>query len=119
MFLKEQSMLEISEIFNRYIEMVIEVVDWINCNFESEPFDISISGLGGWFNFNPSAPEGEQGPFGHRWQDLLDVYDKECYSYLEAIRESVLENGLQITGDQHQNSDHGVPLFNDNTRNDT
>lgn len=95
--------------------MVIEVVDWINYNFESESFDISVSGSGGWFNFDVFALEGEQNSFGHRWQDLLDIYDEEYYPYLEAIRESVLENTLKLNGSQHENSDHGVPLFNDNT----
>jgi len=85
--------------------MKIKVIEWIS-EKDCADKDVSIGGLGGWFNFNEK---------GKRWKDYLDATKKELHPYCEAIRKSVIEKKLRTTGDQHQHSGSGVPLFNDDT----
>jgi hypothetical protein len=58
--------------------------------------------MGGWFD-------------GHTWQDYLDNFNPEAHAYFEALRESVVNTQHWINGEQHQNADDGVPMFEDGT----
>ena len=85
--------------------MKIKVKKWIadkDAHFKDAP----CGGLGGWFGFNEK---------GQRWKDYIEIWKTVAVPYVEAIRKSVLENNLRITGEEHQHSGSGVPLFNDNT----
>lgn len=91
----------------------ITVVDWIGAG-EADGKIVSIGGMGGWFNggaIHGDPPKAE----GHRWADYVDALKPELIPYAEAIRESVIELQLKITGEQHQYSESGVPLFSDGT----
>ena len=81
----------------------MKIVDWLTFE-ESEGYEESIGGLGGWFNWNTT---------GHRWKDYLEHIPKELIPYAEAIRERVLENNLHFGGNVHQQTN--VPLFDNNT----
>lgn len=80
-----------------------QVVDWISWK-DAEGKEEAIGGLGGYFNFSTG---------GMRWKDYIDDYLDEVKPYAEAIRESVLQRGSLMTGDKHQHSANGVPLFDD------
>lgn len=58
-----------------------------------------IGGLGGMFRD------------GYRWKDYCDP---GC-EYYESLRKSILDNNLRITGEEHQESDNGAPMFEDGT----
>lgn len=60
--------------------------------------------MGGWFNFK----EG-----GKRWADYLEHTHPHSHPYLEAVRREVVLKGMRLTGEQHQESDQGVPVFSD------
>lgn len=79
---------------------MITVVDWIPYEKASE-LPEAVGGLGGWFDN------------GHRWADYIDGCSDEAKPYYEAIRKSVIERGLKLGGDEHQESDEGCPLFSD------
>ena len=83
----------------------ITVVDWISED-ETENRECSVGGLGGWFGWKKK---------GQRWKDFIKRVKDEKKPYYEAIRKSVVENGIRYTGVQHQDEDDGVPLFSDNT----
>ena len=84
----------------------MNVKKWISYKkAESYKKIVHITGLGGWLNYDQK---------GLRWKDYLKVYDHKAHPYLEAIRQSVLENNIRITGEQHQYGPNGVPLFEDN-----
>ena len=91
-----------------------EVVGWLNVNFE-DTFNISVGGLGGWFNYDTNNPDINSVKAEHRWIDFLETYNDDVHDYLEAIKEAVLDEGLQITGYDHCCSDCGIPLFDDDT----
>jgi hypothetical protein len=77
-----------------------KVVDWINYDEIGERAE-AIGGMGGFFSD------------GMRWKDYIEIWIDEVKPYAEAIRESVLQRGSLMTGDQHQYSANGVPLFDD------
>lgn len=77
-----------------------KVVDWINYDEIGEREE-AIGGMGGFFDD------------GMRWKDYIEIWLDEVKPYAEAIRESVLQRGSLMTGDQHQRSANGVPLFDD------
>lgn len=81
----------------------MKVIKWISDN-ESYGKDVSVGALGGFF---------ELGMRGQK--DYFNDSTKESKPYVEAIRESVLEKGLKLTGEDHQSSIEGVPLFEDGT----
>ena len=68
---------------------------------EADKLEDTIGGLGGWFDK------------GMRWKDYTETLTDLGKEYAEAFRAYVLENGLRQGGDWHQNSDEGVPLFDD------
>lgn len=82
----------------------MKVKEWIASGLaKALGYKESVGGLGGWFTK------------GHRWKDFIDDIIEQKKSYYEAIRQSVVDNGLRITGELHQNSDSGIPLFEDDT----
>jgi len=83
-------------------EYPIEVKEWIDDD-EADKYECSVGELGGWF------------AKGHRWKDYIEAVREEIRPYCEAIRRSVIKNGLKITGDKHQHGGSGVPLFTDDT----
>ena len=52
---------------------------------------------------------------GHNWEKYLNEFEPELHPYLEAIKESVIENNMRLTGDKHQHGVNGVPLFEDDS----
>lgn len=85
----------------------MKVERWISLE-ESESHQQSVKvkdGFigGGWFNQ------------GHRWEDYAKRIKAKSLPYVEAIRDSVLKTGTQITGWGHQYAPDGVPLFEDHT----
>lgn len=94
----------------------MKVVEWIDRE-EAEGKECSIGGMGGWFNAG-HIHKGETGRImnagtGHRWADYIESLPEEERIYAEAIRESILETGMKITGDMHQ--EEYIPLFDDGT----
>ena len=80
---------------------MITVVEWGRYEVPKEQ---SLGWLGGWFNFEET---------GQRWKDYLEAFHPVAHPYLEAVRESVLEKSLRLTGQDHQQSDEGEPKFSD------
>ncbi len=83
----------------------MKVIKWIS-EKESEGKKESIGGMGGWFNFKET---------GLRWKDYIEIWQDIAKPYAGAIRESVVKNKLRLTGNDHQYSGSGVPLFEDDT----
>lgn len=82
----------------------ITVVDWVDYNDEKiNECPVSIGGLGGWFES------------GMRWNDYLESLVEGRKIYAEALRNSIIQNEIRYTGDEHQNASDGVPLFSDGT----
>jgi len=86
--------------------MEIYVKEWISDNTANKYENAPCGGMGGWFGFKES---------GQRWKDYKETFIEITQPYIEAIRQSVIEKHLKLTGEQHQYSDQGVPLFSDNT----
>jgi len=81
---------------------MIKVTKWISYE-EADKMDLSIGGTGGFFSK------------GMRWKDYIEGWGDKAKPYAEAIRNSVIEQKLLLTGYEHQNSQQGAPLFSDNT----
>lgn len=81
------------------------VVRWIG-EKEAENLPISVGGLGGWFGRDKK---------GQRWKDYINEIKIESIPYIEAIRENVIENNIRHNGNDHQNREDGIPLFDDGT----
>lgn len=81
-----------------------KVTDWIDLG-ESEGKEEAIGGIGGFFNAGMIH--------GMRWKDYIEIWKDETKPYAEAIRKNVIENNIKITGEKHQSSSNGVPLFDD------
>lgn len=84
----------------------IKVKRWIPYSYASKYRESPCGGMGGFFNFMEK---------GQRWNDYVSLFHKRAIPYINAIRDSVLANNSRITGEDHQYSDNGVPLFSDNT----
>lgn len=69
---------------------------------EAKNLTPAISTTGGFFNFNQT---------GMRWKDYIEDWAEEAVPYLEAIRQDIIEKKLRMTGEDHQYSLEGVPLF--------
>lgn len=82
----------------------LTVVDWIPCDYNDGKKE-GVGSMGGFFEY------------GMRWKDYLARWEKrpESIPYLEAIRCDVLVKKLRLTGEQHQYSEAGCPLFSDGT----
>lgn len=83
----------------------IRVKRWISYN-DSERFERSIGGWGGWFNAEEK---------GLRWKDFISEMDPEDQGYFKAVRKSLIKNKIRLTGSGHQADDLGVPQFSDGT----
>lgn len=73
-----------------------KVVKWVQ---DEDDLDTAITALGGFFQK------------GMRWKDYIKIWNNNSKNYIEAIRKSVVENNIKITGELHQNSYCGVPMF--------
>ena len=82
----------------------MEVVDWIAYDAADGRTE-SVGGLGGWFGNG----------VGHRWDVYEAIWEPEAVPYVRAIRDAVLAEDRFTTGEDHQGSPDGVPLFNDGT----
>jgi hypothetical protein len=58
-------------------------------------------------NPNPKPP--------HTWEDYLGIHNEESHPYLEALKKEIVDNNIQITGERHQYSGYGCPVFSDDT----
>ena len=81
----------------------MKVIDWISFDAAEEKEE-AVGGMGGFFNFKRK---------GMRWKDYIIIWNDKIKPYVEAIRESVLEKELKLTGAEHQHGECGVPLFED------
>lgn len=92
----------------------ITVVDWISYDEIGDKEEV-VGGMGGWFGYskNELDEEGRWKMAGHRWKDYVDIWDPEVAPYLEALRKDIVKKQLRLTGEQHQFSGSGVPLFSD------
>lgn len=79
----------------------ITVVEWIS-ESEIDGKEAAIGGMGGFFK------EGMRGN-----KDYFDTFIPEVKPYYEALRKEIIAKGLRITGEQHQYSEGGVPVFSD------
>ena len=79
----------------------VKVVEWISRE-ESESYETSIGGLGGWVD-------------GEKWEVYAGGIKPELKEYYEALRNAIIVRKLKYTGAQHQDKDDGTPLFEDDT----
>jgi hypothetical protein len=79
------------------------VIGWVAYESVSEK---GLPQIGGWGGFIAC---------GHRWKDFIDGHDGRCAAYYEALRQELVAIKLKRGGDWHQNSDRGVPVFDDGT----
>lgn len=84
----------------------MKVTSWISYEEAQSYPDNKIGGMGGWFNFHEK---------GQRWKDYIGIFEPQAHIHIEALRESIIENNIRTGGDDHQQSDNGVPLFSDGT----
>ena len=90
----------------------MKVKKWIKDDKKAEKYKESVGWLGGFFGVGEDGKPVKD----MRWKDYLEHFKPETYPYLEAIRESVVENNIRFGGDYHQSPGYnGVPLFEDNT----
>lgn len=100
----------------------VKVVDWIADN-ETGEREVAVGGMGGWFGVDQSVDLNEsiddeekrekRWNAGHRWKDYIESFKPHVRPYLEAIRADVVVKGIRMTGEQHQYSDSGTPVFSD------
>lgn len=80
----------------------MKVVKWIERDDRDDTkYPKIVGGLGGFFKE------------GMRWDDYLKETQEDWHPYVEAIRQSAIENNIRITGKQHQYGDSGMPIFED------
>lgn len=69
------------------------------CDYEKE-----MGWLGGWVKEDTG------------WEAYIErMGEKElgCRPYLESLKEEIVKNNIQISGEQHQHGEKGIPLFED------
>lgn len=88
----------------------MRVVEWISPS-RAESLPESFGGMGGWFG----AGKGGTWDAKHTWADYLERWKPEAHPYAEALRHSIVERRIWECGDWHQDSDRGVPMFEDGT----
>lgn len=93
--------------------LIHRVIRWENDENTSNK-EISIGGLGGFFNAG-LIHKNQKELVDMRWKNYVSSIKPDTIPYAEAIRESVLKNNIRFTGKEHQNSDQGVPVFEDDT----
>ncbi len=77
---------------------VITVISWDEADIPA-----GTAAIGWWGGFFEN---------GMRWQDYLDAFNEKVHPYLEAARQSAIENRIKVTGEQHQ-YDGVTPVFSD------
>lgn len=82
--------------------MEITVKDWIPFKDADKYTDNGAGSMGGWVN-------------GENFDEFKAELPEELHPYYDAIRKSVVEQHLRLTGEHHQYGDAGVPLFSDDT----
>lgn len=82
--------------------MEVTVKEWISFEEADQYTENDAGGIGGWIK-------------GQNFDEYLTKYNSAYHPYLKAIRNSVVENGLKLTGADHQEAHNGVPLFSDDT----
>jgi hypothetical protein len=83
----------------------MKVVKWIAYK-DSADKKAAMDWLGGMFND------------GMRWNDYYppeEVGKHSVEEYVNALRSEIIEKKIRITGEEHQYSDKGVPVFEDDT----
>jgi hypothetical protein len=91
--------------------MSAKVVDWISSDEALDKTE-SVGGLGGWFGHDPVTGSWDEP---HRWKDYLAKFDFSVHPYLEALKDDVLASNRFICGNEHQDLENGIPLFDDGT----
>jgi len=84
----------------------MKVTNWIEYDEDNMPPE-SIGSMGGWFNANKYD--------NHTWKDYEAIWPQDKLPYVLALKEEILREKIRTTGQQHQYSDGGVPVFEDNT----
>lgn len=77
----------------------MKVIKWISYEEAIKMPNSGIGGSGGWFQHRM------------RWRHYLEKFTVEGLPYVEALRASIIEQGLKYTGHEHQNEPDGVPVF--------
>lgn len=113
--------------------MKVKVIDWINYNDASNYKDNNLGGMGGWFNSHLIHGYKNKFEFDDlgkpisitkipaekcnldTFEDYLNEFEEELHPYILALKEEIINNNIQLTGEQHQHSSNGVPIFNDGT----
>jgi hypothetical protein len=80
----------------------MKVKGWISYD-DADELTSSVGGMGGWFQN------------GLRWKDYIETANFLQVPYFEAIRKEIIAKGIRYTGQEHQYSDSGVPVFDDGT----
>lgn len=80
----------------------MKILKWISYE-EAKSKQVSVGGLGGWFGK------------GDTWETYLATWGIETASYIVAIKDSVLRARGIVYGNEHQDDEQGVPLFEDDT----
>jgi hypothetical protein len=81
----------------------MKVIKWIAEDDVTEDMEIAFGAMGGWFGRDKRD----------RWSTYYRSLKDEAKPYAEAIKDDVLRTDRFITGEQHQYSDSGVPIFED------
>lgn len=81
----------------------MKVKKWISYSESTGHEEAPCGGLGGFFDN------------GMRWKDYIECWKPISLPYIEALRKSIIERGLKITGADHQRDPDVVPVFSDNT----
>lgn len=88
------SLKEIEEDKNKYKELVLN----LNENFIKNVIPFKSSDL-----LKPVT-----------WENYVSKYTDESKIYLESLREEIINNNIQLTGEDHQYSNKGIPVFENN-----
>lgn len=94
---------------NRCRDIPIKVLAWISYDQANELIekgilkDSKVGGMGGWFMEE------------NRWDDYEAAFSESAQPYLEALRKEIINKNIKYCGNDHQELEDGVPVFNDNT----
>jgi len=93
------------------------VKEWITYGEQDIRTDLTknnLGGMGGWFNAHLIHDKANVHP-NHTWEDYLNAIGKSSKEYAIALKEEILSKDIHYTGEDHQYSFEGVPVFDDNT----
>lgn len=83
-------------------ENKIEIQAWVAFKDLDKYPQNKAGHLGGWVK-------------GENFDEYLERYDESVHKYLIAIKEYVIAHQSYSTGEEHQYSSNGIPLFTDGT----